>query len=206
MSDSKYDSFRVEEDNDEEANRLMKAWDESFDGAGGVGEQGSAGFTDVGTNIDEDKDEDEDERESEASNDSDDDSDEDDGKVHVPRRTASVKRLPGQASERPVFSFIWRQQPEPNQPNEPDVDATADDFDDEEAEQAIQAMHSQNADGHIAPTTNTDMSPTITNGTEGVNAIPRVESSQVSPRRRSHDVFVEPDAVDEGDAVKRHCH
>jgi hypothetical protein len=203
MSDSKYDNFRVEEDEDEEADRLMKAWDESFDGAGGVGEQGPAGVTDGGV----DENEDDEESETEQSNDSDDDSDSDDGRVHVPGRTESVKRLPGQVTERPVFSFIWRQKPASNQPNQPDVNTTTNDFDDDEVEQAMRDMNPQTTESHITPTANTDTCPTITNGTQDVNAILRVDSSQVSPRRRSHDMFVEPpDGLEEADAVKRHCH
>jgi hypothetical protein len=147
MSDSKYGSSGIEEDEDEELNRLTGERDESFEDAKEIGHQGLVGFTDVGLGLkDEEAGQEQEDDWSDWSDNDNDDDDDDDLIVPIGRKTVSQKRLPdqvmGSSIRRPVFSFSWRQHPEAQTKGETDHDAVADEFDDEEAEQVMRDIAS----------------------------------------------------------------
>jgi hypothetical protein len=213
MSDSKYGSFGIEEDEDEELNRLTGERNESFEGAREVGHQGLVGFADVDLGLkDEEAGQEQGDDWSDWSdnNNDDDDDDDDDLIVHTGRNTVSQKRLPdqvmGSSIRRPVFSFTRRQHPEAETKGGTDHDAVADEFDDEEAEQAMRDMASDALGACTAPTISTDMDMATGEGTEDVDMVSLVEPQiQASPRRRSHDDCIEFEGSEEEDHVKRHC-
>lgn len=211
MSDSKYGLSGIEEDEDEELNRLTGERNESFEGAREVGHQGLAGFADVDLGLkDEEAGQEQGDDWSDWSDNNNDDDDDDDLIVHTGRNTVSQKRLPDQVMEssirRPVFSFSRRQHPEAETKGGTDHDAVADEFDDEEAEQAMRDMASDALGACTAPTISTDMDMATGEGTEDVDMVSLVEPQiQASPRRRSHDDFIELEGSEEEDHVKRHC-
>jgi hypothetical protein len=204
MSNSRYDSLGIDEDEEQAREKLAKAQDKSSKEIPEKCKERFAGFTDV------DLDSEDEGQESDWSDESDDEHGEDDLITHLGRRTEGAKRLPGQAtglsSRRPVFSFSWPKQLETEEAGATDIDITLDEFDDDEVERGMREMESGASCASSAPSVSAD-APTVASGGAGdVNAVSLVEPIRISSHRRSHDEFVGCQGIGEEDHAKRPCH
>ena len=172
-NNSAYDEFGVAEE--EELEISPETQDGTVQEADEIAKQRFAGFTDV------DLDSEDEEKESDWSDTTDEGDGEEDLMMVVGRRTVGGKRLPGQTGEvnfrRPVFTFSWPGQEEVDEEGDTVSDTSSDEFDDDEVEEAMRDMD------NVVSLAKPDL--------------------QVTPRRRSHDEFVECEEVDEEERVKR---
>ncbi|KAI4956043.1 hypothetical protein J4E91_000253 [Alternaria rosae] len=194
-----YDEFGIVAE--EELETSSEAQDEPVQAAGKIGKERFAGFTDV------DLDSEDDGRESDWSDDNDDGDGEDNLMTIMGRRTEGGKRLPGQTAEvkfrRPVFTFSWPGRGEVDEEGDTVSDTSSDEFDDDEVEEAMRDMQPEALYPPTTPSVNADKSM-VGGRAENVDAVSLAEPDlQVTPRRRSHDEFVESEEVDEEDHVKR---
>ena len=174
-NNSAYDEFGVAED--EELETSTEARDEASQTDGETNKGRFAGFTDV------DLDSEDEGKNSEWCDTTDEGDGEEDLMMIVGRRTQGGKRLPGQTVEvnfrRPVFMFSWPGREEVDEEGDTVSDTSSDEFDDDEVEDAMRDM-------------------------DDVDVVSLAEPHlQVTPRRRSHDEFVECEEVDEEKRVKR---
>ncbi|KAI4653509.1 hypothetical protein J4E93_001275 [Alternaria ventricosa] len=174
-NNSAYDEFGVAEE--EELEISTEALDKPVQEAG----ERFAGFTDV------DLDSEDEGKDSDWSDTTDEGDGEDDLMTVVGRSTVGGKRLPGQTGDvnfrRPVFTFSWPHRREEDEEgdtvSDTISDTSSDEFDDDEVEEAMRDM-------------------------DNVGAVSLAEPDLlITPRRRSHDEFVECEEVDEESHVKR---
>jgi len=178
-NNSAYDEFGIAEE--EELETSTEARDETSQTDGDTNKGRFAGFTDI------DLDSEDEGKDSEWSDTTDEGDGEEDLMMVVGRRTVGGKRLPGQTTEvnfrRPVFMFSWPGRGEVDEEgdtvSDTVSDTSSDEFDDDEVEEAMRDM-------------------------DDVDVVSLAEPHlQVTPRRRSHDEFVECEEVDGDEHIKR---